>query len=271
MRGRRADVGGGVQVYRMSFIGRWIRFRSFFRLSARNGVCASWHCKFVRGASGSRFWSALERLISQVEQQLALWCLSELDFDAKSIAEMLAGSKAAAHRGSDGRRRYSRIWNGWDGSEEEIYRACAGLVTTLTWKDVLAIGGPQMRLAARVLQQEYQAMLNGSLPQVLRPGKMELIRLGNESCRVATYSSLDPLELPREVLDLLAMFDGRPTDEVIESTRENRGVELGRDLLRKLVDFELLVPDENGDAEATRSILDATAASARPGPAANRP
>ena len=35
LRGRRADVGGGVQVYRMSFIGRWIRFRSFFRLSAQ--------------------------------------------------------------------------------------------------------------------------------------------------------------------------------------------------------------------------------------------
>ena len=34
LRGRRAAVWGAAQVYRMPFIGRWIRFRSFFRLSA---------------------------------------------------------------------------------------------------------------------------------------------------------------------------------------------------------------------------------------------
>src|SRR5207253_3996635 len=45
----------------------------------RQSTCATWFCKHVRGAVGQRFWNALHALLAAVEDDLAGWCLVELD------------------------------------------------------------------------------------------------------------------------------------------------------------------------------------------------
>jgi len=57
--------------------------------------------------------------LSDLERKLANWCADELGFRPE-----LAGSAAVS-------TPYVEIWNGWVGSEREIYRASVGLVDAL--------------------------------------------------------------------------------------------------------------------------------------------
>jgi hypothetical protein len=43
-------------------------------------------------------------------------------------------------------------------------------------------------------------------------------------------------------LDLLPYFDGPPTKEVLRRIQKERGLRLQKALVRKLVDFEILIP-----------------------------
>jgi hypothetical protein len=68
--------------------------------------------------------------------------------------------------------------------------------------------------------------------------------MGATSCRVSTYSGLDPLEMPRALFDVLHHFDGRPTEEVTGAIAREGGPRLTTGLVRKLADFSVLVADE---------------------------
>ena len=59
---------------------------------------------------------------------------------------------------------------------------------------------------------------------------------------VAAYSDTDPLQVPIELLSLLGRFDGRPTELVLDEIEQEVGIRLDPDLVRKLTDFELLIP-----------------------------
>jgi hypothetical protein len=79
----------------------------------RAAVCATWFCKYVRGAVGQRFWQALHRRLSAVEGELSVWC-------ARQLGEL----------------------GEWSGREREFFQECARLVEALHWRDVERICGP---------------------------------------------------------------------------------------------------------------------------------
>ena len=56
-----------------------------------------------------------------------------------------------------------------------------------------------------------------------------------------TYSELDPIDLPSELMDVLGYFDGRPTEEALAAIEKAEGLTIEKDLLRQLVDFQVLV------------------------------
>ena len=58
---------------------------------------------------------------------------------------------------------------------------------------------------------------------------------------MVSYSEYDPLVLPAELLAVLPRFDGRPVEEVLRVIEEEERLRLDRDLLRRLVDFQILV------------------------------
>ena len=51
----------------------------------REAVCTTFFCKFVRGAVGASFWSALRRLLEAIEQALAWQCVETLDVGAAAV------------------------------------------------------------------------------------------------------------------------------------------------------------------------------------------
>ncbi len=56
------------------------------------------------------------------------------------------------------------------------------------------------------------------------------------------YSQLDALELPIQVIEALSRFDGRSTTEVIASAEVDVPA-LDAKMVRRLVDFDILLPD----------------------------
>jgi len=217
----------------------------------RNATCATWFCKHGRGAVGARFWRALQALLGTVEVTLSRWCLLELGVNGEALAGLLSPPRGPLRPdplepteidGVVDPVRYREIWgNGW-GREREFYEQSARLVTALSWADVLSIAGPEVRLFARLMREAYKALMTETVPHRLVAGSFRVTPTGPDVSRVVSYGPYDPLAVPTALLDLLPYFDGPPTKEVLRRIQKERGLRLQKALVRKLVDFEILIP-----------------------------
>ncbi|HEX8073082.1 MAG TPA: hypothetical protein VF546_24255 [Pyrinomonadaceae bacterium] len=217
----------------------------------RAAVCATWFCKYERGATGQSFWQALHRLLAAAEQSLARWCVLELDPGGAAFEQLFAPAGAArggidprALDGTPDPAARRALWGAWAGREADYYRACARLVGALKWADVLAIGGTELRLQARLTGAAYRRLTAAGMPAALKVGAFSVIRLSADAGVVCSYSGFDPVELPRPLLDVLHYFDGRPAKLVLAAIAAEQGVTISRGLLRKLIDFQILLPCE---------------------------
>jgi hypothetical protein len=218
----------------------------------RASICATWHCKYVRGRVGERFWQALHQLLFAVERGLSEWCVLELDvggealshlFPPKPLGREQAPIDGLALDGKVDRKAYARIWGTWLGREEQLYRESARLVNDLRWSDVIALGGSEIKIHQRLVRDAYECLTATELPARLEVGPLRFIRTGRESVAVAAYSPLDPIELPRRLLELLHHFDGQSTSKSMASIERREGIRLSPSLVRKLTDFELLIEE----------------------------
>ena len=217
----------------------------------RNAVCATWFCKHVRGAVGLRFWGRLEHLLGAVEDTLAYWCVLELEVCSDALARLFklrgesgtpASIDAAAVDGLIDADHYRSLWGNWHGREREFYEDAARRVDGLSWERILALGGPGLRILADLAIQAWTALTSRELPDPLVLGLFEAVPLGLHASRVVSHNANDPLKLSKALLDVLPYFDGRPTREVLRTIERVSGLTLAPSLLRKLTDFEILVP-----------------------------
>jgi hypothetical protein len=214
----------------------------------RESTCATWFCKFVRGAVGMRFWQVVRQLLHAVEENLAQWCVQELDVGTAALQLLFPPPKHPSTTSFDGsqldgvadRLRYTAIWGNWAGREREFFKASASLVNPLTWDDVLAICGPEIQIFARLTQEAYSNLLSTDLPPVLQVHAFKAAHTGPGYSYITAYNGFDPLKLPKSLLDVLHYFDGRPTGEVLRSIEAEKNLKLNQSLLRKLVDFGIL-------------------------------
>jgi hypothetical protein len=137
---------------------------------------------------------------------------------------------------------YAALWGRRRGRERELYRESAALVSRLRWPDVLDIAGGSGEALARVVSSAHQALLGTDVPDRLVPGPLQVFGGARDHVRVAGYSGFDPLDLPRILVDALPCFDGRPTAAVLREIRAKRRVNLQPALVRRLVDFGVLIP-----------------------------
>jgi hypothetical protein len=187
--------------------------------SYRNGVCATWFCKHVRGAVGQRFWQALKQLLTAVERELARWCALELGIDTEALHE----------------------WGPWAGQERTFFGECARLVDGLAWPDIVRIGGATVAVFERLTQEAYRRLTSDVIPERLQVGKLTTVARGRSHARIVAYSGHDPLNLPKTLVDLLPYFDGRATDDTLRRIRRETGYVLEPALVGRLVDYEILV------------------------------
>ena len=120
--------------------------------------------------------------------------------------------------------------------------ACAKLVESLTWTDVAAGTGPTVRAAAQLAKQAYGRYMIDEPPARLKVGPFRVMQMRSNAAVITTYSGFDPIELPVGLLQLLPLFDGRRVDQVVEEIQQQYDVEIDSGLIRRLIDFEVLIP-----------------------------
>lgn len=217
----------------------------------RMSTCATWFCKHARGAVGMDFWrTGVQPLLLVAESALARYCVLTLDPGPDALLRLFARrgqDDGPRHAGAQIREdpEVQRLdWGSWLGRERELYVECARIVGELRWREVLPLGGVELQARARIAQALYERLVDESLPKALRPGPFQVLEVGRDHTRLTSYSSYDPVEIPTALLPLLGRFDGRPTREVLAELRGSEGAaEIDAPMLRRLVDFEILLAD----------------------------
>jgi hypothetical protein len=216
----------------------------------REATCTTFFCKFVRGAVGADFWSALQRLLEAVEQSLTWHCLERLDVGSATLACVL-GSAGDARQLSVSPRAdgtyapHDRrvLWGRWAGREAAFYEAAAGVVERLTWRDVAALGGPQLRLRARLAREAHARLRAPAIPRApLRLGTFVVTDRGPDAVRLASYSASDLLSLPPDLFEALGAFEGRTAREARATIAAEHSLDVEPAVVGRLLDFEVLVP-----------------------------
>ncbi len=210
----------------------------------RPGVCATWHCKHVRGDVGFRFWKLADRLLRQVEQELSLWCLAELKVGSAEVEDVDFGT--APHVSELGGEidvsRYQELWGEWEGREMDFYRTCAEQVRTLTWEQVENVCGPRVRILAGLLRDAYSHLTSDAIPDRLQVCEFRIsgVEANGNGYRVVAYSPYDPLVMPEPLIRVLHYFDGRLTEDALEAISKKEGLSVDVSLVRRMVDFGIL-------------------------------
>ena len=208
-------------------------------------TCTTWFCKHVRGATGFEFWNDLAELLREADRQLGLWCALEMGAEAKLLARLLeprpmdATDLGAAIQED----AYRTLWGHWAGREAEFYRACAELVRPLGWDDVARICGPRLTILSRLVCERYGKLTSEAAPDRPRVGLIQIEGIVAGKYSAVTYSPYDPLRMPADLVAVLPHFDGRPTDDVLEEIRVQRGIRLDPALVRRMADFRVLVEE----------------------------
>ena len=216
----------------------------------RNSICSTWFCKYIRGAVGKDFWESAKTLLQAIETDLALWCAVQLKLDDSALEFVLrpllmhGQLPTLTHFDLDEKTdpdQQRRVWANWHQREREFYRACAELVSTLSWSEVVRVCGPEVQLRARLTQKAYRRLIADEIPPRLRINAFTVVGVNG-----GTYSlhhpgiGLDTLPLSDRVVRLLPYFDGRPTTEIVDQILEKEHLRFSPELLRRLVDFKIL-------------------------------
>jgi hypothetical protein len=81
------------------------------------------------------------------------------------------------------------------------------------------------------------------VPPRLRIGSLRVVEPGENTSIVEGYDGGDRLALPNALIEALSDFDRSPsTTNALQTIRARTGLVLDRDLVRLLVDFEILIP-----------------------------
>jgi hypothetical protein len=214
---------------------------------ARESTCATWFCKHERGAVAKRFWGQLHRLLAVTERQVATWCVVQLDVGADALATILPfpprPSGPVTEADFDGRTTLEHrklVWGKWAGREQDFYREAGRLARALSWAEVLALGGSELRAAVQLTRAAFERLTSPHLPDRLRAGEFHIAPQTDGGALVTTYSPIDPLRLSPAVLETLPFFDGRTTRAARQAIRRKLGHQVETSLLLKLVDFGVL-------------------------------
>ena len=218
----------------------------------RAAVCATWFCKYDRGAVGMGFWRALHQLLAALESNLSRMCVHALGIGEEALRALFptaapGGPKspaldANAIDGVTDPRWQKRIWGDWLGREEAFYGAAAAHVAALSFETILAVCGPEVRIFADLTRAAHRQLLSQELPPALHTGPFRLVQIGKKIDRVVSYNAYDPLDLPAALVRVLPYFDGRPTVEALESILTEEKIRVAPQAVRQLVDFGILLP-----------------------------
>ena len=218
----------------------------------RESTCATWFCKFGRGQTGRIFWQRLHDMLCAAETALSRHCVLELGLDGSALGQLVPTRARAKFSAVDGRisaedldeqqigPAYRAVWGNWLGREQEFYARCAEVVNPLGWGDVMRLGGTELGVLSRLVLDAYTELTADDVPERLRSRRLAVVYTSAERAWLVGYSTLDPLSVPKALVDSMHCFDGRPTEEALRKVAEEHHLRISKGAVRKLVDFCVL-------------------------------
>jgi len=218
----------------------------------RESTCATWFCKYERGSKGRTFWQRLHDTLGVAEDALRTHCLLELGLEMRALSDLFqphaltrvvarnSGLSATDVDGEIDPAVYDTTWGTWRGRERELFVACSEIANRLPWADIQRLGGTRLELLSRLVLEAYEALVSEVVPLRVRHRQLKVVYTSSESVEVVGYSEIDPLRMPKQVVDILHHFDGRPTDDVLAEIDRQHGLRVTPGVVRKLVDFAIL-------------------------------
>jgi hypothetical protein len=216
-------------------------------------VCSTWFCKHTRGALGKAFWTALRDLLATLELELSVWAALELGIGAEALAGLIPSRAASRSQPSldaadldgaadPGQTGSAAIWGEWNDARGHFFAACDRLISKLSWTEAERIAGSECRLRKEALITRFSALTSAEVPARCRVARFEVLSSDESSVEIVSYSDLDPLRLPRMVLDVLHRFDNADPRTVVGELEAERGIEMQWEVVQLLLDFDILVP-----------------------------
>lgn len=156
----------------------------------REAVCATWFCKPDRARVGKALWNDLYRLLTAVEEVLARDNCKVMGLDPQGP------------------------FGAWE--PEPFFLACEARVRDLSWAQIMALGGFELRFRLRDVRGSMRALSDTTLPEALLYAPSALHPLPGGAQRLEGYGPYDPIDVPAALLEALPAFDGRPLAAVLQ-------------------------------------------------------
>ena len=218
----------------------------------RPSVCTTYFCKHDRGAVGERFWHSLRDWLWALEAELSTWCALELGAPPEAVPPTSppepGSSSGESLEAADDESAYASAWGRWNRRELEFYEQCAELVKQLDSAAVSRIASPQVHELSEVVRQNYGELISEAVPARLAVGKFSMDGTEEDGYRATAYSIFDPLRLSGRLARAIPLFTGQPWEVATKDIQAELGFTIDRSLLRRMVDFGILVgSDEDQD------------------------
>lgn len=223
---------------------------------SRNAVCSTWFCRHTQGGRGERLWRSVKMYLAVAERAVALHCALALDLDGDALAAHLhAGARVETLEAHDldgtlDPARAKAIWGRWYGRELDFFRACADVAARVGGPQLQALGGATLAAHAKALRATRTRADEGALPARTRLGVVRVHGLREGVATIEGYSVYDLLDVPAAVLDVLPYFDDAPVDEARARCLAERGIEVDDSFILRLLDYAVLIADDDPEAPA---------------------
>lgn len=215
----------------------------------REGVCATFYCKYDGGQKGFAFWKAFRSYLGHVEASLAVWATRAIARDVKQppLEETTLTLEELEDR-PPSEETYARTWGTWLGREEEFYVACANKVRNLSRQEFVQLVDetPKGRDLLGELRARYAALTAAKLPDrlALNP-KVRRLPVAGGIAITTPYNAYDSMLLEKDLVDVLEKLrHDEPLTETRRRLSDEEGIEFADELLLHLVNHLILVPPE---------------------------
>ena len=103
------------------------------------------------------------------------------------------------------------MWGEHRLGEHRFFAACHELVEPLQWPEIQRIGGTDLEFRAGLLRHAF-AEQSRDPTGVLHAEPTTLVRVQKDAYVLQTYSPYDLQAVPKALVGVLELFDGRATD-----------------------------------------------------------
>ena len=228
----------------------------------REAVCATFFCKFVRGAMGANFWGALRRLLEAIEQALAWQCVETLDVGAATVSLLLGAAGDARHDtvalrqdGTYAPADLRAIWGRWAGRERAFYEAAAGSSRACRGARFSSGPGPRFVCAPGSCAKPMRACARRQFPRDrFAAAPLSPPRSTPPPCASRPTATWIRSPFRGRSSTRSPTSTSRAAEPAIAAIEAAHGLEIDLDVVGRLVDFQVLVPaPKTTDAEPESS------------------